>query len=122
MVKDLDFPVRVEGVETVRESDGLAMSSRNSYLSPVERLRAPWLYRALDKARSSALKRAAPSVRLLLEGIRATVHGHMGARIDYVDAVSQEDLSPLQSIQPGNTMIAAAVFLGNTRLIDNVRF
>ncbi len=122
MVEDLNFPIEIIGVETVREPDGLAMSSRNTYLTADERQRAPWLYRALDRARKRALQEGCHNARELRDQIVHTITEKMAARVDYVECVRISDLSTLDVVQIGNTMIAAAVFLGQTRLIDNVRF
>ncbi|AXA35613.1 MAG: pantothenate synthetase [Candidatus Sumerlaea sp.] len=120
MVQDLNFPVEIIGVETVREPDGLAMSSRNVYLSPDERQRAPILAQALTEAKLQALSGQKTAAKLRSHVI-ARVENEMGARVDYVEVVRMSDLSPMEEIELGNTMIAAAVFLGTTRLIDNVR-
>lgn len=122
MVTDLNFPIEIVGVETVREADGLAMSSRNVYLSPEERRRAPILYQALNRARGLALAGECLSAEKLRDAVMRSIFEEMGARVDYVEVVRTSDLSPLTEVELGNTMIAAAVFLGETRLIDNVRF
>lgn len=122
MVTDLNFPIEIVGVETVREADGLAMSSRNVYLSPEERKRAPILYQALKRARAQAIAGECLSADELRDSVITTVVNEMGARVDYVEVVRVSDLSPLSEVELGNTMIAAAIFLGQTRLIDNVRF
>lgn len=121
MVADLNFPVEIVGVETVREPDGLAMSSRNTYLSPEERERAPWLYRALERARYRALSGEETNTARLKQDCVETIETQMRARVDYVEIVRCSDLSLLEQVEVGNTMIAAAVYLGKTRLIDNVR-
>jgi pantoate--beta-alanine ligase len=122
MVQDLNFPVEIVGVETVREPDGLAMSSRNTYLSAEERKRAPILYEALRKAQETALANPSVDRESLIREIEHAIITKMGARIDYIEIVRQSDLSQLDKPEFGNTMIAAAVYLGKTRLIDNVRF
>jgi len=121
MVQDLNFPVEIIGVETVREPDGLAMSSRNIYLSPDERQRANVLAQALTEAKQQALtgKKSAAELR---NYVIARLQNDMRGRVDYVEVVRMSDLSSLEEIEVGNTMIAAAVFLGTTRLIDNIRF
>lgn len=123
MVEDLNFPVTIVGVETVREPDGLAMSSRNVYLTAEERKKACYLYEALSRARDRALHGECRRVDNLRQEIVQTITEQMGAKVDYVEIVRITDLSPLsEEVELGNTMIAAAVFLGRTRLIDNVRF
>ena len=116
MVVDLDMGIEVVGVPTVREADGLAMSSRNAYLSPVERARALSLSRALFAARDAAaggLRNAAD----IVAGARAALDVD---RIDYVDLVDAETLQPITELaRPA--VLAIAAFIGRTRLIDNVR-
>ena len=118
MVRDLDFQIKIVGVETHREPDGLAMSSRNRYLSPEERAQAPVLRKALLEARATAKKGGATPAKL-----RSLVARTIGkaplARIDYIEAVDAGTLG-----KPGpktkKLLIAVAVFFGKTRLIDNI--
>ncbi|MGH7014566.1 MAG: pantoate--beta-alanine ligase [Stellaceae bacterium] len=114
IVRDLDIPVRIEGVPTVRESDGLALSSRNAYLSADERARAPLLHQTLrEVARGFAGgDRAAPE-----RGIRALLAAGF-AKVDYLEVRDAETLDPPQSSRPARVL--AAVWLGRTRLIDNL--
>jgi len=118
VVRDLDIPVRIEGVPTVREADGLALSSRNAYLSPAERAAAPALQRTLrDIARR--IERGEASVAAALEAAVAELGRAGFTKIDYVEAVDAETLAPLaRADRPGR--ILAAAWLGRTRLIDNV--
>ena len=120
MADDLNMPVKIDGVETVREADGLAMSSRNSYLDAEQRTQAPVLYRALGKARQ-ALEQGDVNMNTVLDMIRSTISDGSSARIDYVEGVRMSDLQPLDRYEPGNTLIALAAFFGKTRLIDNTR-
>ena len=116
MVADLSMPIEIAGVPTVREPDGLAMSSRNAYLSPVERARALSLSRALFAARD----RAAAGERdaaALLEPARAALDVD---RLDYLELCDAATLAPLSTIDRPAVMLVAA-FIGRTRLIDNVR-
>lgn len=116
MAKDLDLPVEVLGMPIVREADGLAMSSRNAYLSADERRRALGLSRALKAAahlRASGEERAAP----LLEAARAELRA-VEARVDYVAVVDAESLEPVEWLERPARMLLAA-YLGATRLIDN---
>jgi len=122
MVADLDFPVHIEGVETVREADGLAMSSRNSYLSAEERARAVWLSRSLFEVRDLVDCGRERRSRELEKHAAAMITQRGGARLDYVRVVSLDSLRPLRVVEPGNTLVAAAAWFGQTRLIDNVRF
>lgn len=120
MVHDLAVPVEVIGVETVREHDGLAMSSRNAYLGPEDRAAAPLLYLALCAARErfEAGERRAQE---LLGAARAVVEPSPRIRTDYLEMRSLDSLETLETAEPGNTLIAIAAYLGDARLIDNVR-
>ena len=113
MVRDLDIPVEIIGCPTVREPDGLALSSRNAYLTPAERQLAPRIHAALQAA--SALKtRAAIESRAA-----AAIKKIPGTRIDYISAVDASTLAPLTNRKkPGR--LCAAVHLGRARLIDNI--
>jgi len=119
MVRDLNVPVRLVFEETVRESDGLALSSRNAYLSPAERAQAVVLYEALQEARTAARGgvRSIPALRRVLEKHIATAPL---ARPDYIALVDHKTLQPLRTLAPG-CVAAVAVFFGKTRLIDNLR-
>jgi pantoate--beta-alanine ligase len=117
MVRDLDFPVRLMVGETVRESDGLAMSSRNAYLSPEERRIAPDLSRSLLAARARAAH-GEGDARRLEEDMRRQLEA-AGFVVEYVEAVEAETMRRVMAVAPG-VALAAAVRLGKTRLIDNV--
>jgi pantoate--beta-alanine ligase len=118
MVMDLDLPVTIRGVPTIREFDGLALSSRNKYLKPEERKAAPALYLALQEA-----------VKLIRSGERDVMnirHAAAGMlkefpliRLEYFEIVDPDELQPVGSID-GPVRIAAAIWIGATRLIDNV--
>jgi pantoate--beta-alanine ligase len=113
MVRDLDFPVRVIAHPTIREPDGLATSSRNAYLTADERAIAPRIFAALQAA---AQKKSPAAVEA---AARKAISAIPGARVDYVEAVDAASLEPLKSRKsPGR--LAAAVFLGKARLIDNI--
>lgn len=118
MVRDLDFPIEIVGVPTVREDDGLAMSSRNSYLTAEQRRIAPTLYQTLQalKARLEADERDFPS--LARDGQRALKDA--GFTPDYVAVRRADDLAP-PSVKDTKLVILAAAWLGKARLIDNVR-
>ncbi len=115
LVRDLDMPVQIEVRPTVREPDGLAMSSRNAYLSPEDRRRALGLSRALRAAEEAvaAGERDAAAVlaaaRLALDGLEP----------EYLELRSAEDLSPVERVN-GSTLLAVAAKVGRARLIDNV--
>jgi pantoate--beta-alanine ligase len=119
MVADLDMPIEIRAVETVREADGLALSSRNVYLDPGERRLAPALFRSLENGRK--LIAAGERIPGRIEtAIRAELAAVSGLRIDYVAVVNADTLMPPASLS-GPTLIAAAVFFGKTRLIDNIQ-
>jgi pantoate--beta-alanine ligase len=116
MARDLDIPIGVIGVATVRDADGLAMSSRNAYLSKYERGTAPSLYRALVQAREK--------IRAGMQPQRATTAAArslmtLGFRVDYVAARHAETLAPVSRGEEPMRLLAAA-WLGRTRLIDNI--
>ncbi|WP_395743030.1 pantoate--beta-alanine ligase [Prosthecobacter sp.] len=119
LVRDLDFNVVLHGVETVREADGLAMSSRNRYLSPEERAQAPAIRTALVAARD-AWKNGERDPSALEKLITRTIQEKAPlGRIDYVAAADATTLQPLTATTE-LVVIAAAVFFGTTRLIDNI--
>lgn len=119
MVRDLDLPVRLVFGDTVRESDGLARSSRNSYLSAVEREKAPVLHRALRAGEEAILHgiRQTEAVEKLMHRVVAEVEG---VEVDYLAVVDPETFAPPADFDR-DLLIAGAVKLGRTRLIDNVR-
>lgn len=118
MVADLSFPVRIVRCPTVREADGLAMSSRNTYLSPEERQAAPILYRALQEGAEAirAGERDAEKVRRLMID---RIQREPLARIDYVDVVDESTFRTISYVE-GNIVLVGAIYIGNTRLIDNI--
>ncbi len=119
MVADLNMPVRIEVAPTVRDPDGLAMSSRNEYLSSGERERALSISRGLAEA-VRAYRSGERHAGSLVAGVREALERAGGVRIEYVDCVSSEDLEPVQEAG-SDAVIAVAVHVGGTRLIDNVR-
>jgi pantoate--beta-alanine ligase len=119
MVRDLDLPVRIVAAETVRESDGLALSSRNQYLTPDERQQAPVLRGALLAARQ-AWQNGETSAATLRRMIVRQITTAPLARIDYVEIANAGTLQPTRQADR-DTVIALAVFFGKTRLIDNLR-
>jgi pantoate--beta-alanine ligase len=118
MVADLDMDARIELGPTVREPDGLAMSSRNVYLSAEEREDALSINRALARARDDFLS-GRSDAGVALERIRETIEARPSARVQYVQAVDRKTLEDVSILGPG-TMIAVAAYVGSTRLIDNV--
>jgi pantoate--beta-alanine ligase len=120
LVRDLNFPVVIHGVDTVREADGLAMSSRNRYLTPEERAQAPALQRGLKKARE-AWESGTTDAGKLAEVVSAEIKNAAGlARVDYISVVDSRTLQPLDEVA-SHGLVALAVFFGKTRLIDNVK-
>jgi pantoate--beta-alanine ligase len=117
MVADLAMPVEIVGVPTVREADGLALSSRNDYLSADERQRALALPRALETASAAIL--AGQPVQSALSEARQSLSGDGFSRIDYVALVDAETLEPVEA-RRGDTRLIAAAIIGKTRLIDNL--
>ncbi len=117
MARDLGFPVRLAVGEIVREADGLAMSSRNVYLSREERSRAAALPRALFEARRRA--REGETDASLLERSARDALEAAGLRVDYVEAVEPRTMQRSARVQSG-VALTAAIRVGNTRLIDNV--
>jgi pantoate--beta-alanine ligase len=118
MVRDLDFPVEIVVLPTVREPDGLAMSSRNAYLSGEERARARALSKALRAADEAARKgeRSAAALTRIVEGQLRDA----GIEPEYVEARDAEDLSPLAELNGRPVLVAVAARIGRARLIDNV--
>jgi pantoate--beta-alanine ligase len=117
MVRDLDIPTKIVGLPTLREKDGLAMSSRNAYLSANERAAAPTLYRVLKEC-AARLKAGRPLAATLAES-EAQIES-AGFAVDYLEARHAETLAPITSITNGPVRLLVAARLGRTRLIDNV--
>jgi pantoate--beta-alanine ligase len=117
MAGDLDLGVKVIGMKTVRERDGLAMSSRNVYLLPEERQVAPELYRAMKQ--SAARLKAGETVEAAMEA-GAELIAAAGFALDYFEVRHAETLAPVTSVEDGPLRILVAAKLGTTRLIDNI--
>lgn len=119
MIRDLNFPVKIVVAPIVRERDGLAMSSRNAYLGPDERRAATCLSAALKKARGlyCAGERDGTVLKAAMFDLISRVKT---ASIDYIEIVGGNDLKPLNKIGDGDILIAMAVRIGKTRLIDNL--
>ena len=117
MAKDLDLPLKVIGLKTVRERDGLALSSRNVYLSELERGHAPVLYRTL-KTCAARIKAGEP-IEMVLEEGRAQIALAEFA-LDYLDARHAQTLAPIASRKDGPIRLLVAAKIGKTRLIDNI--
>jgi pantoate--beta-alanine ligase len=116
LVRDLDIPVRIEVCPTVREAEGLALSSRNAYLSPGERKRALGLSRAL-RAAEAAVSSGQIDAYAVLAAARGELDAH-GIEPDYLELRSTTDLSPVDRVN-GSTLLAVAARVGRARLIDN---
>lgn len=119
MTRDLNFPLKLVVAPTLRESDGLAMSSRNKYLNPEQRDQAVILYHALRTA-STAVKLKPVSATRLRADLKQFMTAAPLARLDYVEFFDPESLEPVAMVKRG-THMALAVFFGKTRLIDNAR-
>jgi len=115
MVRDLDFPLELRIEPTVREPDGLALSSRNIYLSAQDRVAAPTLHEALERLRD--LLHAGVSKEAAILQAKAVLSPR--ARLDYLDVVDGEDFEPIEQLRPRAFVIGAARF-GDTRLLDNL--
>lgn len=117
MVADLSFDVEIRMMPTIREPDGLAMSSRNANLSPEERRAALYLYRSLQSAEEQ-VRSGEQDARRIVEGMKAILTQEPLVRLDYIAACHPETLEPLQRVE-GPVLFAVAAFVGKTRLIDN---
>ena len=116
MVRDLDFPVEVVAVPTVRDSDGLALSSRNMYLSDDDRASAVALSRALRAGQAVA----SSGVDTVMKAAREVLDAEPGVRVDYLSLVAPATFSPVEPEHRGEALLLVAAFVGTTRLIDNV--
>jgi pantoate--beta-alanine ligase len=116
LVRDLDLPVRIEVCPTVRDHEGLALSSRNAYLSPDERRRALGLSRAL-RAAEAAVESGRIDAEAVLDAARGELDAH-GIEPEYLELRSPTDLSPVDRVN-GSTLLAVAARVGRARLIDN---
>ncbi len=120
MVRDLDFPTEIVPCPIIREPDGVAMSSRNSYLSTEERAAAPVIQKSLNMAYEALLKgeRDAEKIKNMISEI---ILSEPHARIDYVDVADAFTLEAVEAVK-GSVLVAVAVYMGRTRLIDNISF
>ncbi len=125
MVRDLDIPIQIEGLATVRAENGLALSSRNQYLTPEHAQIAPLLYQRLKEA-AADMQQGRP-VSAVLEAATRKLHQDGFASVDYVTLVAPETLTPIDQLDGqldgqlvGQARLLAAVWLGQTRLIDNI--
>ena len=118
LARDLNFPVLIKVCPTVREADGLALSSRNIKLKLQHRKEAPILFESLTCAQKM-IRNGEDNSAKIINWIRANIKNHSSGKIDYIECVNAESLAPLPRIQ-GKAMIALAVYFGQTRLIDNI--
>jgi len=118
LVADLNIPVEIVGVPTVREADGLALSSRNARLTSEERQRAPVLYQALRTA-GRAIAAGETDARAVERAAVAVIPQDAALRLEYLEVVDPAELQPVQTIA-GPVLVAAAMWVGSTRLIDNL--
>ncbi len=118
MVRDLNFPIEIVAVPTVREKDGLAMSSRNVNLKPAERKAATVLYKALQNAQE-LFESGERSAEILRTSMKEIIEGEALAKIDYLSCTDRNSLKELEQITE-RALISMAVFFGKTRLIDNL--
>lgn len=117
LAADLDFDVKIEVLPIVREVDGLAMSSRNKYLSPEERRQATCLFRALSRAQElSAAGETRPAK--FVDEMAAVIAAQPSVRVDYAEVVHPQELTPVAAVEEGS-VAAVAAFVNGTRLIDN---
>ena len=117
LVQDLNFPVKVVVGKTMRESDGLALSSRNVYLSTKEREQAVALFQAIENAKEEIIS-GGREAKKIVEHMKITIGHYPLARAQYISCVDYKTLRPLK-ILAGDVLIALAVYFGKTRLIDN---
>lgn len=117
MVRDLDFGLEIVGCPIIREEDGLAKSSRNTYLDTEERKAAVVLHKGLEEG-ERLLRAGEKDAAKIIDVVRGTIEKEPLARIDYVEVVDWDTLEPVGSIT-GKVLLAVAVYIGNTRLIDN---
>ena len=117
MVRDLDFPVHIHGAEIVRHGNGLAYSSRNARLTAEQKEQAVVIRKAMLQARDEF--RAGTDVRTVKEHAAAMIGAVPGTRIDYLEIVDAETMQPLEENR-NPALMAAAVYFGDVRLIDNI--
>lgn len=118
MVRDLNFEINIVGVPTLREPDGLAMSSRNTYLTSEQRINALCIYKALKKAQE-LLKNGINDAANIINAASELIKSHMGTTIDYITICDPETLVDMETID-SPALMALAVKIGKTRLIDNM--
>lgn len=118
MTRDLNYNIDIKVAPIVRHKDGLAMSSRNKYLTPKQRSDAPILYQSLCRARDM-IEKGERNVNTVKKQIKEMLDAIASSKIDYIEIVHAETLAPVREIS-GNILIALAVYIGKARLIDNI--
>lgn len=119
MVRELNMPLEIVRRQTERESDGLAMSSRNAYLTAEERKIAPVLQQSLQLGKH-LVESGETNASDILKQMRELIASKEGTRIDYLEIVDRKTLKPVETAKAGTLLMAGAMFLGKTRLIDNL--
>ena len=119
MVRDLNFPVKIIVGPTVREPDGLAMSSRNEYLTEEERKVAPAIYQSLLLAKS-LVEQGERDTSKIIAAMREFLSKYDRIKVEYIEIVDKEELNPIERLEKGEALIAIAAYLGKARLIDNI--
>lgn len=120
MTEDLDVGISIKIMPTVREADGLALSSRNSYLSSSERRLAPILYHALQHARCMLQSPSISATEIKKSVDDNVFKGVKGIKVDYLEIVDSKTLFPIEGKIKGDVIVAGALFVGKTRIIDNI--
>ena len=118
MVRDLNFKVKIKVLPIVREKDGLAMSSRNTYLNKEERKEAICLYKALNLAKN-IIKEGERDPKIVIEKMKNLISSYSSAKIDYIKITDPYTLKDIEKIEK-KVLVALAIFIGTTRLIDNI--
>ena len=119
MVRDLNFPVKIIVGPTVREPDGLAMSSRNEYLTEEERKVAPAIYQSLLLAKN-LVEQGERDASKIIAAMYEFLSKYERIKVEYIEIVDKEELNPIERLEKGETLIAIAAYLGKARLIDNI--
>ena len=119
MVRDLNFPVKIIVGPTVREPDGLAMSSRNEYLTEEERKVAPAIYQSLLLAKS-LVEQGERDTSKIIAAMQEFLSKYDRIKVEYIEIVDKEGLNPIERLEKGEALIAIAAYLGKARLIDNI--
>ncbi|ASN05529.1 pantoate--beta-alanine ligase [Virgibacillus necropolis] len=120
LIEDLNFPIELIALPTVREKDGLAKSSRNVNLHKNEREEAPWIYKALEQGRQLVVD-GEKNPDIVVKEVLDTIDNHTSGKIDYVELLSYPELQPISVIEQ-QVILATAVYFDGARLIDNLLF